>query len=42
MTTNEYIREKWGDRPQIDLAKEIAKRRGRKEDYNAYKGYVNK
>lgn len=42
MTTNEYIREKWGDRPQIDLAKEIAKRRGCKEDYNAYKGYVNK
>ena len=47
--TNEYIKQKWGDRPQIDLAKAIAnaialengKECGEK-DYEQYKGYVNK
>lgn len=38
--TTEYIVRKWGQRAQIDLAKEIAKRKG--GDYNSYKGYVNK
>lgn len=38
--TTKYIVRKWGTRAQIDLAKEIAKRKG--GDYNSYKGYVNK
>ena len=49
MSTNEYIRKKWSPRPQIDLAKEIAKKIAQKngkecgeKDYIAYKGYVNK
>ncbi len=40
-STNEYIKQKWGDRPQIDLAKAIAKELGEK-NYEQYKGYVNK
>ena len=38
--TTEYIVKKWGKRTQVDLAKEIAQRKG--GDYNSYKGYVNK
>ena len=48
-STNEYIKQKWGDRPQIELAKAIAKAIAREngkecgeKDYETYKGYVNK
>lgn len=37
---NDYIIKKWGARPQIELAKALAKRKG--GDYKSYKGYVNK
>ncbi len=47
--TNEYIKQKWGERPQIELAKAIAravaKENGKEcgeKDYEIYKGYVNK
>ena len=47
--TNEYIKQKWGNRPQIELAKEIARLDAREngrecgsKDYERYKGYVNK
>ncbi len=42
MIINEYIRKKWGDRPQIELARELAKRRGFGEKPSAYKSLVNK
>lgn len=48
-STNDYIKKKWGERSQIELAKAIAKiiadERGKEcgeKDYELYKGYVNK
>ena len=47
--TNEYIKKKWGERSQIELAKAIAKKMAEvagkecgEKDYLEYKGYVNK
>ena len=42
--TNIYIKSKWGNRSQIELAKAIAERKGEKDPkaYESYKGYVSK
>lgn len=48
-STCEYIKRKWGEQRNIELAKEVAKAKARetgrvcgKKDYEQYKGYVNK